>query len=79
MRLVVMRRNAEQDSPVGQPHPVLQPEPNMKPRTRYGILDDFGEVIRLVLDKPSSHYKYITERIKSAPAVDWNNFEHALF
>ena len=32
----------------------------MKPRTRYGILDDFGEVIRWVWDKPSSHYKYIT-------------------
>lgn len=51
----------------------------MKPRTRYGILDDFGEVIRWQWDKPSSNYKYITQRVKLVPAVDWTNFEPALF
>ncbi len=51
----------------------------MKPRTRYGILDDFGEVIRWSWDKPSSNYKYVTERIKSEPVVDWSNFDPALF
>jgi hypothetical protein len=51
----------------------------MKPRTRYGILDDFGEVIRWVWDKPSKNYRYITERVKVEPVIDWNNFEPALF
>lgn len=51
----------------------------MKPRIKYGILDDFGEVIRWQCDKPSSNYKYVTKRIKPVPVVDWNNFEPALF
>lgn len=51
----------------------------MKPRIRYGILDDFGEVIRWQWDKPSKQYKFITERVKLAPVVDWSNFEPALF
>lgn len=48
----------------------------MKPRTRYGILDDFGEVVRWQWNKPANSYKYVTVRVK---AVDWNNFEPALF
>lgn len=51
----------------------------MKPRIRYGILDDFGEVVRWQWDKPSVHYKFITERVQVTPVVDWNNFEPALF
>jgi len=52
----------------------------VKPRTRYGILDDFGEVIRWVWDKPSSkHYKFVTQRVKPEPVIDWNNFKRALF
>lgn len=51
----------------------------MKPRIRYGILDDFGEVIRWQWDKPSKNYRYVTKRIKAVPVVDWNNFEPALF
>ena len=51
----------------------------MKPRTRYGILDDFGEVIRWSWSKPSKNYRYITERLKVAPVVDWSNFERAPF
>lgn len=48
----------------------------MKPRTRYGILDDFGEVIRWQWDKPSKNYRYVVRRVS---AVDWSNFEPALF
>lgn len=50
--------------------------------TRYGILDDFGEVIRWQWEKPASHYRYITERIKRPkrrPPIDWSNFEPAPF
>ena len=50
-----------------------------KPRIRYGILDDFGEVIRWQWDKPAAHYRYVVERVKVPPAVDWNNFEPAPF
>lgn len=49
----------------------------MKPRTRYGILDDFGEVLRWVWDKPSSNYKYVTVQVKVAPVIDWSDFEPA--
>ena len=51
----------------------------MPPRIRYGILDDFGEVIRWSLDKPSSSYKFITKRVQAEPVIDWNDFEPALF
>lgn len=51
----------------------------MKPRTRYGILDDFGEVIRWQWDKPSKNYRYVVQRVRVQPAVDWNNFEAAMF
>ena len=37
-----------------------------KPRTRYGVLDEFGEVIRWQWDKPPSCYKFITERVNRA-------------
>jgi len=50
-----------------------------KPRVRYGILDDFGEVIRWSWDKPAKYYRFITERVKQKPVVDWANFEPALF
>lgn len=55
-----------------------------QPTKRYGILDDFGEVIRWQWDKPSDNYKFIIEKIKKQPtqkesAVDWNNFEPAPF
>lgn len=49
----------------------------MKPRTRYGILDDFGEVLRWVWDKPSKHYRYITARVKVESVIDWSDFEPA--
>lgn len=51
----------------------------MKPRIRYGVLDDFGEVIRWSWSKPQAPYRYIIERVAIKPAIDWNNFEPALF
>ena len=50
-----------------------------KPKIRYGILDDFGEVVRWQWERPSGNYKYVTRRVEQAPALDWNNFEPALF
>ena len=49
-----------------------------KPKTRYGILDDFGDVIRWVWSKPSSSYQFITEKVKE-DKINWNDFEQALF
>ena len=49
------------------------------PRVRYGILDDFGEVVRWQWSKPTKHYKFITQRAPAQPVVDWENFEPALF
>lgn len=50
----------------------------MKPRTRYGILDDFGDIIRWSWSRPPANCKFITERIKVRPVIDWDNFEPAL-
>lgn len=36
----------------------------MKPKVRYGILDEFGEVIRWQFTKPSLEFRYIRQRIK---------------
>lgn len=48
-----------------------------KPRIRYGILDDFGEVLRWQWDKPSKQYKYVTQRVPAEPAINWSDFEPA--
>ena len=50
-----------------------------RPRIRYGILDDEGEVVRWVWEKPAPHYRYIVQRVQVAPAVDWSDFEPAPF
>lgn len=50
----------------------------MKPRIRYGILDDFGDVIRWQWDKSSNNYRYVTQRVRTE-VVDWSDFEPALF
>jgi len=47
-----------------------------KPRIRYGILDDEGQVIRWVWNKPSALYRYIIQRV---PTVDLSNIEDAPF
>lgn len=47
----------------------------------YGVLDDFGDVIRWIDYKPSQLYKYVTKRVekpKKQSAIDWDNFEPAL-
>lgn len=51
----------------------------MKLRIRYGILAEVVEVIRWSWSKPSKHYRFTTERVQVKPAVDWSNFEPALF
>ena len=40
----------------------------MKPRIRYGILDDFGKVIRWTWDKPTNR-RYVTKRLPSSYEV----------
>jgi len=50
-----------------------------KPRIRYGILDDFSEVVRWQWERPSKNYKFVTQRVEQPPAIDWDNFEPALF
>lgn len=47
--------------------------------TRYGILDDFGEVVRWTYEKPSDGIMYLIEVTKPHYEIDWNNFEEALF
>jgi hypothetical protein len=46
---------------------------------RYGVLDDFGEVLRWQWSKPSKAYRYVTQRVAPTPAVNWQDFEPALF
>lgn len=42
-----------------------------KYRTQYLILDDFGDTIRIVLEKPSDEYKYVKERVLLWDSDDW--------
>lgn len=46
---------------------------------QYGILDDFGEVLRWVWDKPSR--PHITRKVPRyrKPKIDLSKFEDALF
>lgn len=46
--------------------------------TRYGILDDFQELLRWTYDKPTDGVMYLIEIIKTVE-IDWDNFEEALF
>ena len=48
------------------------------PKQKYGILDDFGEVVRWVWNKPSKHYHYIVVKIKTEK-LDLYKQESALF
>ena len=49
----------------------------------FGILDDFGCVLRWVHQQPSSAYQYVTKVVreprKKRAGIDWDNFEPALF
>lgn len=44
-------------------------------KTTYEIMDDFGDVIRIVYDKPTSDYQY---RKVTVLVFDTNDFEEAL-
>lgn len=51
---------------------------------RYGILDDFDEVVRWVWLRPGPGYRYITQRVPrerkpAPPAIDWDSFEPSPF
>lgn len=45
--------------------------------THYGILDDFGAVIKWQSYKPSDTYTYITKRI-AKKRINLNDYEEAL-
>lgn len=47
--------------------------------TRYGIFDDFGEVVRWTYEKPNDGVMYLIEITKPAHEIDWENFEEASF
>lgn len=46
-----------------------------KYKTQYEILDDFGDVVRVVYDKPTSEYEY---RKITTLIFDTDSFEEAL-
>ena len=45
-------------------------------KTIYKILDDFGGVIKVTSEKPSSEYKYVKEKVLM---FDLSDIEEALF
>lgn len=46
--------------------------------TRYGILDDDGQLVRWTYDKPADGVMYLIEITKPLHEIDWDNFEEAL-
>ena len=36
----------------------------------YGVLDEFGEVLRWQWDKPSSAYRFVIKRLKPLPRLN---------
>ncbi len=47
--------------------------------TRYGILDDIGEIVRWTYEQPSEGVMYLIEITKPLHEIDWENFEEAMF
>jgi hypothetical protein len=47
--------------------------------TRYGILDDDGQLVRWTYEKPSDDVTYLIEITKPLHEIDWDNFEEAPF
>jgi hypothetical protein len=47
--------------------------------TRYGILDDDGQLVRWTYEQPSDGVMYLIEVTKPLHEIDWENFEEALF
>ncbi len=46
--------------------------------TRYGILDDEGQIVRWTYEQPSDSVTYLIE-ITKPHEIDWENFEESLF
>ena len=51
----------------------------MRTRIKYGILDDFDEVIFWQWDKPENGRKFVIRYVLEKHRIDWNNFEEAPF
>jgi hypothetical protein len=47
--------------------------------TRYGILDEFGELVRWTYEKPNDVVAYLIEITRPLHEIDWENIEEALF
>lgn len=47
--------------------------------TRYGLLDDDGQVIRWVWQAPPAGVPHIIEYTTPPAPIDWDDFEEALF
>lgn len=47
--------------------------------TRYGILDDEGQLVRWTYEQPADGVMYLIEVTKPLHEIDWENFEEALF
>jgi hypothetical protein len=47
--------------------------------TRYGILDDDGQLVRWTYEQPADGVMYLIEVTKPLHEIDWENFEGALF
>ena len=49
--------------------------------TKYGILDDDGQVIRWVWDRPADHYQFIVVKVRRErnKKIDLSQFEEATF
>ena len=45
----------------------------------YGVLDEFGEVLRWQWDKPSSAYRFVIKRLKPLPPPMPEEAEEAPF
>jgi hypothetical protein len=45
---------------------------------KFGILDEYDEVIRWVWERPSGEYRYIVVKIKKK-TIDWSNIEEGTF
>ena len=49
--------------------------------TKYGILDDEGQVVRWVWDRPADHYQFVVVKAKRQRKnkIDLTQFEEAPF
>lgn len=45
-------------------------------KTLYHVLDDFGEVLKVTVEKPSEEFQYVKEKVE---IFDTEKFEESLF